>query len=554
MPALRLQRLYHTIRYLKPVQIYSRALARLPKRGIRTGNAPSIAHANSQWKLEVTAAGEYLESGRFRFLNKEATVDLESTWIHPIESLLWTYNLNYFDFLFHPEVSSKPQRGKDLIEDWIQANSDIGLTPWAPYPSSLRIVNWIRFHLSGHPLSQTALDSLTAQLRYLNKTIEYHIQANHLLTNGKSLFFGGMFFQGEEAHRWKEKGLGILLKEIPEQTLSDGGNYELSPMYHSILLKDILDLINLMHCFEEQKHQGLHDMCYRYSEMMFSWLRDMRHPNGNIPLFNDAAHKIAPTYEELVEYAKRLGAPTPKSKPSQPITHFPESGYFKFNNELYCLIGDVANVGPDHQPGHAHADTFSFELTVNNCLIFSDTGTSAYTEQPRRDIERATLSHNTVAIDRLNSSEVWGHHRVARRARVTKCQLNETDVTCSHDGYTRLEGVGNHTRRWHFAKNNIEIFDLISGKSEREIHLSFHCAPGCNIQQLRDGQFDIKNPSLSKFSVRLQCPKNWEKYVEDYYYAPEFGKRIKARRIVARFKGSLPQSFKSTIKIVRDDG
>ena len=33
--------------------------------------------------------------------------------------------------------------------------------------------------------------------------------------------------------------------EIKEQFLADGGHYELSPMYHSILLWDIADLIYL---------------------------------------------------------------------------------------------------------------------------------------------------------------------------------------------------------------------------------------------------------------------------------------------------------------------
>ena len=37
----------------------------------------------------------------------------------------------------------------------------------------------------------------------------------------------------------------ILKKELSEQILPDGGHYELSPMYHSIILEDILDLHNI---------------------------------------------------------------------------------------------------------------------------------------------------------------------------------------------------------------------------------------------------------------------------------------------------------------------
>jgi len=42
------------------------------------------------------------------------------------------------------------------------------------------------------------------------------------------------------------KGLKILSSQVPEQILNDGGHFELSPMYHSIILEDILDLINIM--------------------------------------------------------------------------------------------------------------------------------------------------------------------------------------------------------------------------------------------------------------------------------------------------------------------
>ena len=34
-------------------------------------------------------------------------------------------------------------------------------------------------------------------------------------------------------------------EEIQEQFLSDGGNFELSPMYHASLIWDLCDLVNL---------------------------------------------------------------------------------------------------------------------------------------------------------------------------------------------------------------------------------------------------------------------------------------------------------------------
>ena len=90
-------------------------------------------------------------------------------------------------------------------------------------PSSLRIVNWIKWSLAGNELSAEALQSLAIQVRYLRKRLEYHLLGNHLFANGKALVFAGLFFVGAEAEGWWEKGLSILEREIPEQVLEDGG-------------------------------------------------------------------------------------------------------------------------------------------------------------------------------------------------------------------------------------------------------------------------------------------------------------------------------------------
>ena len=68
---------------------------------------------------------------------------------------------------------------------------------------------------------------------------------NHVFANAKALVYAGLFFDGIEANDWLAKGMKILVKECNEQILPDGGHFELSPMYHAIVLEDILDLINI---------------------------------------------------------------------------------------------------------------------------------------------------------------------------------------------------------------------------------------------------------------------------------------------------------------------
>ena len=116
-------------------------------------------------------------------------------------------------------------------------------------------MNWNKFALSGNELSDAARDSLAIQARWLRKRLEWHLLGNHLFANAKALVFVGLFFCGEEADGWLRTGTQILRKQIPEQILADGAQFELSPMYHALALEDVLDLVNITRAFGRNDHR-----------------------------------------------------------------------------------------------------------------------------------------------------------------------------------------------------------------------------------------------------------------------------------------------------------
>jgi uncharacterized heparinase superfamily protein len=92
------------------------------------------------------------------------------------------------------------------------------------------------------------VESLAVQARWLRRHIEWHLLGNHLFVNAKALVFAGLFFAGDEAAEWLAQGSErFWVREVPEQVLPDGGHFELSPMYHAIILEDVLDLLNAAH-------------------------------------------------------------------------------------------------------------------------------------------------------------------------------------------------------------------------------------------------------------------------------------------------------------------
>lgn len=140
----------------------------------------------------------------------------------------------------------------------------------------------------------------------MSRRLEYHLLGNHLLANAKALVFAGLFFSGGQADSWLRKGLKLLRAQLPEQILADGGHFERSPMYHAIILEDLLDLVNLA----ETYGHGAADW-RTVVQRMLRWLNAMSHPDGGIAFFNDAAFGIAPTLAELADYARRLGVSLP---------------------------------------------------------------------------------------------------------------------------------------------------------------------------------------------------------------------------------------------------
>ena len=61
-------------------------------------------------------------------------------------------------------------------------------------------------------------------------------------TNAKALLFGSLFFLEKDEMIFK-KSIRIINDQIKEQVLNDGAHFELSTMYHSIFLEDILDML-----------------------------------------------------------------------------------------------------------------------------------------------------------------------------------------------------------------------------------------------------------------------------------------------------------------------
>ncbi len=527
---------WHTVRYLKPIQIYGRLLHRLPRRTRVAGLTPALEPSSGPWADPAAHLQSNLAPGTFRFLNEVKTLGWPIDWRAEEASLLWRYNLHYFNSLAASDASQCSGYHADLIESWI-VNNPIGVKPgWESYPTSLRIVNWIKWSLAGEKLTVSAVQSLAQQARWLSRRLEWHLLGNHLFANAKALVFAGCYFVGAQAERWLEAGATILASELDEQVLSDGGNFELSPMYHAIFLSDLLDLANLARRFPGKIAPALEERLRDKAQAMLGWLDVMVHPDGQIAMFNDGAFGISPTLGELTDYAERLNIQfdrTESAGEEPAIRLLGPSGYGRLETPGAVVLCDVAPVGPDYLPGHAHADTLSFELSIAARRYIVNGGTSRYGADVARECERGTAAHSTVVVNGSNSSEVWSGFRVARRAcpTIVRCLVEggAAILEASHDGYRRLSPAIIHRRNWCLRVGSLLVEDLVSGPWGRA-EAQFLLHHEVDVCELVPGTWRLTHLRLTGAEVVLRVLRGTAR-VEPAFHSLEFGKRLATHAI-----------------------
>lgn len=528
---------FNTLKYLRWCQVSYRLRYRfLPIRKGRVGRLQPLVV--SKWAFDApTVLKKSLWSGRHvEFLNKTDAVNSAHDWDDPAADKLWLYNLHYFDDLNASGSEERVDIQKSSILQWIEKNPPIHGNGWEPYPTSLRLVNWIKWCQRNEIYDDVILFSILEQAQALNRQLEFHILGNHLFANAKALCFVGAFFNDKRAEMLLVKGLDILNSQIEEQFLSDGGHFELSPMYHCILLWDLLDLFNLAYSCKNALVTHHKDEWCSTIENALEWMKTMVHPDGDICFFNDSAFGISAAPKQIFNYAALLGFNS-NNVLRRTSKCLPDSGYSRLVKGPFTLFFDHAQVGPDYLPGHAHADTLSIELSVGNQRFIVNSGTSEYGSSRERARQRGTDAHNTIVVNKENSSEVWGGFRVARRANVYGYHSWEEDAEVSaeaeHEGYCRIVKGLKHLRRCIVRDSQVLIEDELSA-SFSSACAYFHLHPDISVKVIDSYTVELTGPAQEKVTFESSSSV----IVEGSTWHPEFGKSIPNKRLVIPIQSS----------------
>ena len=422
----------------------------------------------------------------------------------------------------------------DWIENYPLRRKQLG---WEPYPTSLRLMNLCSVFFSKY-CKQTEADtfflkklwsSIFIQTEWLAKHLERHLLGNHLFESGAVLAFVGSCFSGRAAERWLQLGKSILEREIPEQILGDGMHFERSPMYHCRITYLLAMLINT-------GNQQLDDLVKKPLGKMIAALGHLTHPDSRIALLNDSAFGIYNPPSQLESYVRNLlnSNNSDLCNITKGPFALPEAGYYGFrDDEGTYIICDAARIGPDYIPGHAHADMFSFELSLKGYRVIVDSGVHDYEVSPMRRYCRSTKAHNTVEIAGQDQCEMWAAFRVARRGRPYNVSWKPTqegfELSAWHDGYKRLKGSPVHYREFNWNKSGkLIIKDIITASKPQSVVSRLHFHPNCKIDQIKASTAWVTYP---EGNFRIIFSGNGRLSIEDSFYCPEFGKKLENKAL-----------------------
>lgn len=552
---------WHTLRFLRSSQLFWRMFYSV-RRQCRLYRVPRISDPPPSFNPEaLRRLSEFLEQcNRFNlhrvsdigalrdqsfcFLNKPAKNTGEIPWRDRQYPKLWLYQLHSFsygrDFAINAAADvylGDRDRALDWVRDWIGRNPPGARPAWDAGPVSDRLLNWALLAAAFKLNDAVVRSSYCCQTRWLEHWLEYDLRANHLLKNACALTLAGEVLNDQHT---LARGMRLLEEQVKEQFLPDGGHFERSPMYHLQALWDAL----LVYAVLEEKPEFLESALAD----MTSFLEAILHPDGDIPLFGDSVLRAGPPTQALLRLARHTLAMTSTLSSGRKAGHALEaSGFYVLGDpdKKHCMIVKTAPPSPPYQPGHSHADLFSYELSLAGQRLIVDSGVHGYAESPLRDYCRSTRAHNTAQLDDLEQCETWHTFRIARRPQSFSAQFYASD-----DGST-LEAVFahyagfRHRRVIHFDRKTCswEIHDTMQASpGEHELKSFVHFHPAWEVV-LSNNTITASSGTMRGRIVVELSESHKTKYVLDKsscQYCPEFGVANPSPTVILYCYGSAP--------------
>jgi hypothetical protein len=485
------------------------------------------------------------------------------------------------------------------VLNWIEQNRPQFGVNWArTMDVAIRAVNWLwgyYFFKDSPTLNGDFLlaffKSLLVHGRHIFRNLENQgdFPGNHYLSNLLGLIYLGILCpEFQETQRWREFGLQELEKEMFKQVYPDGVDFEASTSYHRLATELFLSAVLLA----QLNGQGFSRSFMDRLERMIEFTMYVTRPDGTVPLIGDSdngrLHRlkvwkdserewidhryllaVGAVLFEREDFAQAAGdqweeavwlygdralvfkrAVEAKRLPLRLLGSrtFPDAGIYVMRSDDSCMVVDAGPIGQNGKGGHAHNDTFSFELYTEGHLWIVDPGTYIYTaDYESRNLFRSTASHNTVRVD---------GHELCRFMKAQLFRLRDDDrptvhrwktsadhdlLDVSHHGYERLGQPVTHRRQIFFDKQERLwlVRDLFTGSERHLLEWFWHFAPSVSLST-QGGTLFACSGDGRVLQMLLTGPGTMRLSIEATWVSYGYGKRVEAPVIHVIHNNSLP--------------
>ena len=371
---------------------------------------------------------EALRGRRFQYFGRTIGFPGRVDWEPRGQPKAWVIALNSLDELFAVGVAATLAPTPEvragwydvaigLTRDWITGAPQFTGVPWELPALARRIPNLISVdlffarELRDDPSGRRALrDSVYTQAAALAAVVGEQPADHWLVAAARALFMAGRFFDGLEARSWLDTGTALLWSQLREQVHEDGGHRGRNPVAHALVLADYLEVL----AFLRAANDDAPPWARKIVKSMADFLARLLHPDGELPLFHDAALGVARPARELLATAAALFHEPVLAAAGElpgvwPLLVLGEAGRRAYANlprrresaepralrrtGFYVLL-DGGTPPPGGDP-----NLFGYELSVGGMRLIVDAGVGGEDPGPWGDYFRSTRAHNTVAVD-----------------------------------------------------------------------------------------------------------------------------------------------------------
>ncbi len=395
--------------------------------------------------------------------------------------------------------SGAPGAARELVRSWLAESGGWHSIGWRSDVLATRICAWIA-HLDevagrdhDHTLRRAMLASLVAQLSHLARTASWEQTGAARLRALKGLIIGAAILGGPKTRF--AKGLKALEREIAKQILDDGGHVSRSPSVQLRVLQDLIDTRGTMRAAQLEVGAALEDAIARMAPI----LRLFRHGDRRLALFNDSLEEDGVRIDLVLTRSETKGSPP---------AHAADIGFDRLQAENSLVFLDTGGPPPSGFDEHAHAGTFSLEMSHGRERIIVNCGAYRGPRSNWTQVARASAAHSVLVVADRNAVEIRGDGSIGRTPRAIARERTEHDgqhwISATHDGYRERFGL-TYTRELFLAADGADLRgeDRLAGLPGAAFAVRFHLHPSVEAVLLENGGGALlRLPSGSTWRLR----------------------------------------------------